>query len=460
MPKSPAVPIHSTMIIPLLLSILLGSSCTAFSPGPLLDWNVVIRRSNNPRRSPTEQLRSNPNDDDDAIGTEKNGAGIGGAIGGDLVSALARLDKEWRLSFNSKDEGNKRNRNDWQVVNVANENGNDKDNNNNDGAGPSTSEIVYLLEPASGAMPSCIIFFLGGAVLGQFPHIAYSTFCKKLSATLDASIVAVPYEVGLDHFDIARRAASRMKNTVILCEDGKRGYPSNLPKYAIGHSLGAKLHSIGIAATGIGTELSGVGFVSYNNFGFAETITMAQSFVKEMQVGLGRVGSTSSSSSYATPFDALFDLAGMAVSAVGIEFTPSPNDMDKILTIKFDEEVLKKIRLFCFDNDDLDSTKRFLSCFTDKRGSGAVSQPTVSYLPGTHLTPVYLRLGLDDILVDDATRGVANQVTGGFQNVSFGSEKDLDILVKEVSNWMLGNDPNARVVKQFEASIIDAEVER
>lgn len=278
-------------------------------------------------------------------------------------------------------------------------------------------------------------------MLGQFPHIAYSTFCKKLSAKLDASIVAVPYEIGLDHFDIARRASSLMKNTVILCEDGKRGYPSNLPKYAIGHSLGAKLHSIGIAATGIGTELSGVGFVSYNNFGFAETITMARSFVKEMQVGGGQVGSSSSSS--ATPFDALFDLAGMAVSSVGIEFTPSPNDMDKILTTKFDEEVLKKIRMFCFDNDDLDSTARFLSCFDDKSGSGA-ARPTISYLPGTHLTPVYLRLGLDDILFDDATRGVVNQVTGGFQNASFGSETDLDTLVKEVSNWMLGNDPNAR----------------
>lgn len=450
-------------MIRLLLSILLASSCTAFSSGPSLHWNVVStrhrsavtnrRRSNNPRRSPTVQLLSNRNDDDDAIDGER-GAGSG-AIGGDLVSALARLDKEWRLSYNNRD-GGKRNLNDWQVLNVANANGDDKDNNDI----ASTLEIVYLLEPASGAMPSCIIFFLGGAVLGQFPHIAYSTFCKKLSTTLDASIVAVPYEVGLDHFDIARRAASLMKNTVILCEDGKRGYPSNLPKYAIGHSLGAKLHSIGIAATGIGTELSGVGFVSYNNFGFAETITMARSFVKEMQVGGGRVGSSSSSSS-ATPFDALFDLAGMAVSAVGVEFTPSPNDMDKILTTKFDEELLKKIRMFCFDDDDLDSTARFLNCFDDKRGSGA--RPTVSYLPGTHLTPIYIKLGLDDILFDDATRGVANQVTGGFQNASFGNEKDLDTLVTEVSNWMLGNDPNARhatTLKQFEASIIDAEVEQ
>ena len=195
--------------------------------------------------------------------------------------------------------------------------------------------------------------------------------------------MAVPYEVGLDHFDIARGAVKRMKSAVIACEDvNGRAYPSSLPKFAIGHSLGAKLHSIGIAATGIGEELSGVGFVSYNNFGFAETITMARSFVKEMRVGGGGGAGFGGMGSSSTPFDALFDLAGMAVSAVGLEFTPSPNDMDKILKSKFDDEVLKKIRMFCFDDDDLDSTERFLDCFM---GDG-VAGPSVSYLPGTHLT--------------------------------------------------------------------------
>jgi hypothetical protein len=69
---------------------------------------------------------------------------------------------------------------------------------------------------------------------------------------------------------------------IMLAEDDKayegnggdsRGYPANIPKYVIGHSLGAKLHTIGIAATGIGggDDLSGLGFVSYNNFGFADT---------------------------------------------------------------------------------------------------------------------------------------------------------------------------------------------
>lgn len=403
-------------------------------------------RNENSRHDRSVPLRSNPNAGDDP------GVGSGGlVIGGDLATTLARLDEEWRLTNTRESGGGRKRIGDWTVLDVA-----------NSGDDNSSPEIVYLIEPTSGAIPSCVIFFLGGAVLGQFPHISYSTFCKKLSTTMDASIIAVPYEVGLDHYDIARRVTSRMKNAVILCEDD-RGYPSSLPLYAIGHSLGAKLHSIGIAATGIGNELSGVGFVSYNNFGFAETITMARSFVKEMRVGGGfgggvRSSSSSSSSSTTTPFEALFDLAGMAVSAVGLEFTPSPNDMDKILTTKFDEDVLKKTRMFCFNDDNLDSTKRFLSCFKERDGV----QPTVSYLPGTHLTPVFLRLGLDDILPDDATRDVANQVTGGFQNASFGNEDTLDILVKEVSDWMLGNGPNDRRAAdpKLRAGVIDAEVER
>ena len=362
----------STLTVP---SILSSSSPTAAAR---------IRRLGGNNHGHTKQLAhptnddGNPRDRTSSLSSRKNDddeSDYGGsAIGGELVTALARLDEEWRLANNR--DGMRTRIGDWTVLDVG-------DGGDDSGGVSSSSEIVYLLEPASGSVPSCVIFFLVGAVLGQFPHISYSSFCKKLASKLDASIVAVPYEVGLDHFDIARRAVKRMKSAVIACEDvNGRGYPSSLPKFAIGHSLGAKLHSIGIAATGIGEELSGVGFVSYNNFGFAETITMARSFVKEMRVGGGGGAGFGGMGSSSTPFDALFDLAGMAVSAVGLEFTPSPNDMDKILKSKFDAEVLKKIRMFCFDDDDLDSTKRFLDCFL---GGGMVG-PSVSYLPGTHLT--------------------------------------------------------------------------
>lgn len=366
---------------------------------------------------------------DDNGGDAENSAGD--QIGGDLVTALARLDKQWELARQA-DGGKKIG--DWNVLDLKED-------------GASTPEIVYILEPTSGAVPSCVIFFLGGAGLGQFPHISYSAFLQRVAAKMNASVVAIPYEVGLDHFSIAQKAVSRMKAAVIECEDS-RGYPSYLPKYAIGHSLGAKLHSIGIAATGIGEELSGAGFVSYNNFGFAETITMARSFAKELQVGGTGFGAGS-----AMPFDTLFDLASMAVSAVGLEFTPSPSDMDRILETKFDEELLKKTRMFQFDDDDLDSTKGFVDCF-----EGGTKTPSVSHLPGTHLTPVFLKLGLEDL--PDEAKEVASQVTGGFENASFGNEEALDLLVDEVSDWMLGKGPTDRrdAPKQI-AGIIDAEID-
>lgn len=71
---------------------------------------------------------------------------------------------------------------------------------------------------------------------------------------------------------------------------------------------------------------------------------------------------------------------------------------------------------------------------------------------------MFLKLGLDD-LPDDA-KDVASQVTGGFQNASFGDEETLDMLVDEVSDWMLGRSPSDRrtAPKQI-AGIIDAEID-
>lgn len=359
------------------------------------------------------------------------------AIGGELVTALARLDKQWELARNTN---GKTKIGEWTVLDVKEED-----------SSTTPPEIVYLLEPASGAAPSCVIFFLGGAVLGQFPHIAYSTFLKRVAERTNAAVVAIPYEVGLDHFGIAQKAVSRMKSAVVECEDS-RGYSSSLPKYAIGHSLGCKLHSIGVAATGIGEELAGLGFVSFNNFGFAETITMARSFANEMDLG----GNTGFQGGPA-PFDALFDLASMAIGAVGLEFTPSPDDLDRMVKTKFNEDVLKKIRLFKFDDDDLDSSKRFLDCF-EEGGEPALS---ISNLPGTHLSPVFLKLGVDDLDLPEEARVMADAATGGFQNASFGNEEVLDILVEEVSDWMLGKSPSSsgNTGRKLIAGVVDAEIE-
>lgn len=71
---------------------------------------------------------------------------------------------------------------------------------------------------------------------------------------------------------------------------------------------------------------------------------------------------------------------------------------------------------------------------------------------------MFLKLGLDDL--PDEARGVASQVTGGFENAAFGDEDNLDSLVEEVSGWMLGRGPNdRRPARKQIAGVIDAEVE-
>merc|ERR1712194_8488 len=120
---------------------------------------------------------------------------------------------------------------------------------------------------------------------------------------------------------------------------------------------------------------------------------------------------------------------------------------------KLEGAVLTKTRMFQFEDDDLDSTNSFLGCF-----DGKAEVPSVSYLPGTHLTPVFLKLGLDD-LPDDA-KGMASQVAGGFQNASFGNEAALEALVEEVAAWMLGKSPSeSRGTRKRIAGIVEAEIE-
>lgn len=70
---------------------------------------------------------------------------------------------------------------------------------------------------------------------------------------------------------------------------------------------------------------------------------------------------------------------------------------------------------------------------------------------------MFLKLGLDDL--PDEAREMASQVTGGFQNASFGNEVALETLINEISEWMLGAGPNDRREPRKQiAGVQDAEI--
>jgi hypothetical protein len=65
------------------------------------------------------------------------------------------------------------------------------------------------------------------------------------------------------------------------------------------------------------------------------------------------------------------------------------------MCFRFDDALQQKTRLFVFDEDNLDDSKEFL-----ENCSGGPRLST-SGLPGGHLAPVYFKLGVDDLDLDE-----------------------------------------------------------
>lgn len=338
---------------------------------------------------------------------------------GELVSTLAKLDQNWIIQQQAQGPKSR-----WTKLLLPTDT-TEPMSEESPGSTTPSDDFVYLLEPPSSTIPSCLICFLGGAGLGQFPHIAYSEFLMRLSTKLNAAILAAPYQVGLDHFSIAKQAGERLRRAVLYCEDDpKRQYPSTLPTYCLGHSLGGKLHTIYIGATG--QDYEGIGFIAYNNFGFAQTIRMAREFAAEIRNTKSPGGSASEM------LNAVFNVAEMAIETLGVEFTPTPGDTDVIISKKYNKG--EKTRLFVFDSDTLDSSRTFLEA--------CPNTPTIAALPGSHLTPVFFKLGLDDLDLPDEAKDIAAGAIGGVETASFGNEQELHVLVDEVAAFILGKGPS------------------
>lgn len=363
----------------------------------------------------------------------------------ELTSALARLDQQWKIQQRSK-----RNKSRWSKLILP------KDPNEQaveeTAADPTSAfasrnapeEYVWILEPPSNSIPSCVIVFTGGAGLGQFPHIAYNELLSRISDRLNAVCIAAPYSVGLDHFGLAKQTGERIRRALVYCEDDpSRQYPPNLPTYCLAHSLGCKLQTIYLAATG--QQFDGVGLMSFNNFSFSQTISMARMFAEQIRKN-SRGKDPFSSSFGQTPLDSeekildtIFAFAETFVGAIGVDFTPNAADTERLIQLRFDDVLQEKTRLFVFDEDNLDNSKEFVQNCSGGRG------PTSSGLPGGHLAPVFFKLGVDDLDLDDVPpemKEMAKDAMGGFQSASFGNQADLEVLVDEVSNWILGKPPS------------------
>jgi hypothetical protein len=379
-----------------------------------------------PKQRSSALFSSSGSDDDQQQQQQQQGVG-------ELTSALARLDQQWAIQQRTKPQSR------WTKL-VLNKEGGKDDMIEEPPEVPTplaTRDFVYLLEPPNSSMPSCLIVFTGGAGLGTYPQVAYNEFLIRISNKLNAAVLTAPYNVGLDHFALAKETGELLRRAIIHCQDDpSRIYPPSLPTYSLSHSLGSKLACIYMAATN--QEYDRVGLISFNNFSFGKTIGMVRDFAAEIRKSTGQqqrdaytAGATSDL------LNTVFDFAETAVSAIGIEYSPPPDAMERLIQMKYNEDRQAKTRLFTFDDDNLENTQDFVRACV---GDG----PFVSGLPGTHLTPVYFKLGLDEIAADipDEAKEAAREAMGGFQSASFGNEEELNALVEEVCDWIKGKGPS------------------
>ncbi len=123
---------------------------------------------------------------------------------------------------------------------------------------------------------------------------------------------------------------------------------------------------------------------------------------------------------------------------MGVDFTPNAKDTERLIQLRFDDVLQEKTRLFVFDEDTLDNSKEFVENCSGGKG------PSVSGLPGGHLSPVFFKFGVDDLDLGDVPPeavDMAKEAVGGFQSASFGNEAYLDELCQEICSWILGKPP-------------------
>ncbi|KAL3935599.1 MAG: hypothetical protein SGBAC_008908 [Bacillariaceae sp.] len=423
------------MLVIMVLTTRLNVMVSAFSSTPSSHHHLSSNKSQEQRQTRSSLLRSSPGEEDNF---------------GPLTSQLARLDQQFQIQQKKSKQPNR-----WSKLVLPATEEEDDDN----AANKVKDDYVWMLEPPIGTtIPSCMIVFTGGAGLGQFPHIAYNELLLRISNRLNAVCISAPYQVaGLDHFSIAKSTGERLRKALVQCQDDPaRQYPANLPTYALAHSLGGKLQTIYLGATN--QDYDGIGLISFNNFSFGQTISMVKEFAAQLREtttppggGFGGGPFSGMGPDNTELLNTVFGFAENIVTGLGVDFTPTPADTERLIQLRYNKDLQAKTRMFVLDEDNLDSSKEFVNLCTSDGSPG----PTISGLEGGHLASVFLKLGLDNLGLDDMDFGgpdmqgampfdpktMAQEAMGGLESAAFGNESDLNGLVDEVCDWILGKAP-------------------
>mmetsp|Transcript_150778 Transcript_150778/g.482533 ORF Transcript_150778/g.482533 Transcript_150778/m.482533 type:complete len:267 (+) Transcript_150778:569-1369(+) len=260
---------------------------------------------------------------------------------------------------------------------------------------------------------------------------------RSMADRTGLAVICTPYELGTDHGAISRSVGATLDGALAAGAVRYGWAPERMPRFALGHSLGAKLQVL-LRCSGNNQrpEALGVGLIAFNNFGVADSVKLLRETVAKFQ-GIGAMGGESF-------WDMVEPALGRAAKMSGLEFRPSPDELLELVRSGYAGNA--RTRLFRFDADNLDSSTELLDALDDR----GMSYADASFLEGNHLSPVVI--GLADVTQaanDRSPQGAAaSRVAEQFQQrfggaaagvadrFRVGNEEELKRLVDALVNWV------------------------
>lgn len=292
-----------------------------------------------------------------------------------------------------------------------------------EGSGPKRWEKLGDCEVVvpQGQFPWGVLFFLGGAVLGQYPRLCYDALLRPLADRSGCAVIVVPYEVDTDHAAIANSVDERFNAALDLAASRYGWDASRMPIFALGHSLGAKLHVIRHCGSSEKVKAEPVAVMAFNNFGVADQLTLAKQALEAFQGGAAPPGLD-------MLWNALEPMARRAAKSAGIEFTPGPEEMEDMVRAGYSAP---STRVLAFGVDPLDCSEDLIDSASDR------GQPMMrARLIGNHLTPVLLKVA---DLAGEAVGGNMGQRLGAAareQGLEVGNADELEDLLEDLAGWL------------------------
>ncbi|PSC76402.1 plant MCA23-20 [Micractinium conductrix] len=290
------------------------------------------------------------------------------------------------------------------------------------GPGGNWREVAdcFVLYPPEGAAPRCLVHFIGGSFVGAAPQLAYGPLLEALAAR-GTLVVAVPYATSFDHMRVADEVHFKFER----CLKALGPQAIQLPRYGVGHSLGALLHCL------IGSRYpivsAGNVLMSYNNRPATDSIPLLSPLIAPNIRALGPILSQLATSPLRSGVEQWIDLLrGASPSIVKQiiplldqltpiyldiangtqEFTPAPEESRSIIRQGY---TVPRNLLLRFSADEIDETPQLASTLQSS-AVASMLELTVKTLPGEHARPLQQDLGR---ISPDLARLTSQAVTQG-----------------------------------------------